>query len=263
MKKIRYLFTLFILISFSILFISGCAHSSKLVPATVTGQLEKAESFSAQGEYREAIIIYEELIEKNNIKNSKIYFNCANSYYQLNNHGKAIFFYLQALKIDPHNKKIKANLSIVRTKRDGGWKQTPPASFFNIANSLFAWLIPELRLILFLFFSTTFWGLLTLRLLKMRPKRKHLLYIAAILSFIVGLSLCFDLTKQFHPKEGVIFNYTEGRSADHSSAEPLFPEQLPPGVEFTILQERSGWILIKLKRGGECWIESSSAGITE
>lgn len=261
-KKIKNL-ALIALSLLSITIIIGCVAPSKPLLSSVFNELNQAEQLSSKGKYTEAAALYEEIIAKDTIINSKLYFNCANNFYRSNNMGKAIFFYLKALRLDPYNKKIKANLSIARTDRDGGWSQNPPTSLFTITNNILTWVPLKLRLILFLFGTTAFWGLLTLKLLKKRPQKKYLFYILGFLTLFVGLTLCFDLTKPFHPKEGVALGSVEGRSGDNSSAPPLFNEPLSPGVEFTILQERAGWFFVKLKRGGECWVKSTAIGVLE
>lgn len=66
-------------------------------------------------DYIEAIKLYNEAIEKEG-SSASIYYNLGNAYYRVDSLAKAIINYERALRLDPTDEDIRANLEFVRTK---------------------------------------------------------------------------------------------------------------------------------------------------
>lgn len=83
--------------------------------AHAVGVLSEADSAYSKGDYAEAIELYEKVLgEKGG--SSELYYNIANSYAKCGDYGNSVLNYERSLRIDPSNKKAKANLEYVKDK---------------------------------------------------------------------------------------------------------------------------------------------------
>lgn len=76
---------------------------------------EMGDSAYSQGRFGEAVKIYESLIAANG-GNVELYYNLGNAAYRSNMIGKAILNYERALRIDPTDEDVKANLEFVQSR---------------------------------------------------------------------------------------------------------------------------------------------------
>lgn len=76
---------------------------------------EMADSAYNKEDYREAIRLYTESIEKEG-KSSTAYYNLGNAYYRNDNIGKAVLCYERALRLNPTNADARQNLDFVRSR---------------------------------------------------------------------------------------------------------------------------------------------------
>jgi tetratricopeptide (TPR) repeat protein len=88
------------------------------------------QSYDA-GEYQKALTQYLELLNRHH-KTSEIYFNIGNTYFRKGDLGKAIYFFQQALQINPANGNAQFNLNFAREKAVDRI-QLPAAANFSIA----------------------------------------------------------------------------------------------------------------------------------
>ena len=76
---------------------------------------EQANNLYAQGKFTEAIQSYETLLKSGSIS-AALYYNLGNAYYKAGQNGMAIASYSSALRLNPRDADIKANLNFVRNK---------------------------------------------------------------------------------------------------------------------------------------------------
>ena len=76
---------------------------------------EAGDSAYSQKRFKDALDIYESLIEEGG-GTVELHYNLANAAYRMNMLGKAILNYERALRLDPSDEDVKANLEFVRTK---------------------------------------------------------------------------------------------------------------------------------------------------
>ena len=72
-----------------------------------------ANSLYKEGNYEEAIKLYEQ-IQSQNIASSELYYNLGNCYYKLNKVAPTIYNYEKALKLNPLNEDAKNNLVLAK-----------------------------------------------------------------------------------------------------------------------------------------------------
>lgn len=74
-----------------------------------------ADSFYMINDYKEAIYIYEQLLQKEG-ESADVYYNLGNSYYKSDEVAKAILNYERALLLSPADKDVEFNLAIAKSK---------------------------------------------------------------------------------------------------------------------------------------------------
>ncbi len=87
-------------------------------------QFQKANQAYMQGHYQQAVALYLDIAEKKGVSANLLY-NLANSYAALGRPGKAIVNYQRALRLDPGDPDIRANLTQVQ-KDEGLYQDDKP-----------------------------------------------------------------------------------------------------------------------------------------
>lgn len=98
--------------------------------------ISKADADSAyvKGEFQKAIDYYETLLEEG--VSDELYYNLGNSYFKMDNIGKAILNYERALLLNPGNNDIQANLVISRSKTVDKVEPLPELFFISWTKAL-------------------------------------------------------------------------------------------------------------------------------
>lgn len=78
---------------------------------------DTAEKLYKENKFNEALQEYQAL-EKRNYAGKELYYNMGNCYYKANMNGMAIAYYEKALKYDPADEDIQANLRLVNSKTE-------------------------------------------------------------------------------------------------------------------------------------------------
>lgn len=113
--------------------------ADSLAIPTLTDQPQKvskanADSAYVHGEFQKAIDYYEALLVKG--VSDEIYYNLGNSYFKIDNLGKAILNYERALLLNPGNNDIQANLIISRSKTVDKVEPLPELFFISWTKAL-------------------------------------------------------------------------------------------------------------------------------
>ena len=86
-----------------------------VIPVMMSAQTKDlAEKDYREGNYKEAVSKYEQLLQKGN--SFEIYYNLGNAYYRLDSLGKSILNYEKALLLNPSDQDVISNLEFVRAK---------------------------------------------------------------------------------------------------------------------------------------------------
>lgn len=201
--------------------------------------------------------------------NGPLHFNLGNAYMQAGDLGRAVASYIRAERSIPGDQDLKQNLAQARSRvehsfaRDGGallvdsvarWWHILPIGVRQAAAWL-AWFI--------------FWGTLLLQLLAPRrvsrtqahqSARKLVLGSSLILWCLFGGTLIADeLLRTLRPQGVLVEPNVLLRKGNGEGFDPAFAESLSPGVEFSVLEERPGWMRIELPDSRSGWIKASQA----
>ncbi len=224
--------------------------------------ISEANELYNEQKYEQARDIYLKLVQKG-INNSKLYFNLGNTYFQLQDYGKARLYYEKAKKLNPNDRDILYNIQFIKQYLTDKVPEEENSfilkilkkinNFFGI--NLLLWVILGLFIILSVQLS-----FLILRIKGENVQwQKFLLSITALL-FIFSLAYGIAKLYYFQNSEfGVIIAHTvDGYSGPGTDYKKTFT--IHEGLKVSIEEEQANWYLIKLPNGIGGWIEKSQIG---
>jgi tetratricopeptide (TPR) repeat protein len=221
------------------------------------------DDVQSQKLYSKAILAFERIINEAQIKNSKLYYNLANTYFLNGELGKAILNYRRAEKLDQADADIRKNLDFARSKRID--KVSNPTEK-QVLQTLFFWHYDFSTKTKFVVTCVCF-GLVCLSLTVMVWFGR--MAVARVVVIIAGIGLvCFFASVAIDTKIeadttcGVITaSEVIAHQADWQDSPPSFKEPLHTGTEFELIEERPGWYHVRLLDESDGWIPQDSAGL--
>ncbi len=200
--------------------------------------------------YEKAILSFEKIINDGKVSNAKLYCNLANTYLLKGDVGRAILNYRRAEKLDSSDNNIRKNLAFARSKRTDQIKlqtekQVMQTLFFIITSVCFA--IVCIILTMMIWFGRAAW-------------KTAILILSAILTVLFLASFTIDVIKQMNQIDGVITAAeVVARQGDGVNYPESFKLPLHAGTEFNLIEQRPGWLHIKLSNSSDGWIPDNSA----
>lgn len=217
-------------------------------------QFEKANNLYHAQQYDQAKELYLQILDAGLIS-AELEYNLANTYYQLDQFGYAIKYYLRACKIDPRNKEIRLNYHLAYDKiqndypvQDSLWKifWHKPLDLFN------QWELLDMIFVLYLIL----WILIYF--ISIRKKYNWI-------SLAVGISLIFFYLAVSYAKDVYLLdkNPTGIMLEDHLAyniprVENIEKFKLYEGNQFKIMDQQYDWYQIQLENGLIGWVEQDS-----
>lgn len=245
MKKLVYILLIFVSYTTS-------------VRATVQEDYLAANKLYTEGNYTDAIEIYESLISNDNLS-TNIYYNLANAYYKTNDIPSAILNYERSLKLKPDHEDALFNLKMANLKTTDKIERLPELFIGNTWKNLVrsktvdGWSKYSVILIFVaLFFFISY-------LLSQQTIIKKTGFYAGIFFLMLSI-LSWTMAGQHHSlvnesAEAIIFSPSVTiKSEPNETSEKLFT--LHEGTKLKLLEEVNGWSKIKLPNGNVGWILS-------
>ncbi len=189
------------------------------------------------------------------IENGQLYYDLGNTHLRLGEIGAAIADYRRARRLIPGDERLTANLRFARSLRRDNIEDSGKRTLIK---TLFVWhrsLPFRTRKTIALVAYGLFWLALLIRLAPRSPALGYavLICLAGWLSF--GVSVGVDLYSQRRLTEGVLVrNQVVVRKGNGEGYEPQYKQPLHEGVEFTVVEQRRGWIEIELRDGSRGWV---------
>jgi hypothetical protein len=233
-------------------------------------ELLNTDPTTARMRLGEAAATWEEIVHDAEIQSSAMQYNIGNARLLGGDVGRAILAYRRAERLHVGSGvRVETNLeqarSQVRTKIDAGAESW----FLRI---VFYWheRVPG-RWRCFVFFGTFvfcwvwFIARLVLKVRGLPQWRASIGRWPGVTSGVVAMillgSLLADEGRWFERDAGVVLKETVGRKGPSESGYAAsFSEALAPGVEFEILESRSGWLFVKLADGRTTWVDRGDVG---
>ncbi|RQW05928.1 MAG: hypothetical protein EH225_04075 [Calditrichaeota bacterium] len=255
-----------IILLFTVLSAASCR--SEKIDDSIHILLSEAEELYKKGlllsghEREEAFLqsafAYDEAMRKGNLENPFVFYNAANSYLLAGNTGEAVLYYRKAESKFPSSRQIRHNLSEARNsvplkiERKETNHIIKTVFFFHYDFSA------GIKFKILAFFVFLIFAGASFLLFRNINYLKTLLIILSFLAILFAGSLIIE---SMQPIEGVVIQSVSGRKGDSEGYDKVFNEDLSPGVEFKVLENRSGWLYIKLTDGHTCWIPEESADL--
>jgi tetratricopeptide (TPR) repeat protein len=201
----------------------------------------------------------ERIVNEGHIHNGKLYYNIGNTYFEMNDLGRAILNYRLAEQLIPNDPNLKQNLDFARSKC---LDKIPVKQETKVLQTLFFWhydLSTTTRMIILGIFFPAFWSLAAVRLFLKKTTLNWLMFASAALALIMIVSLSIDAWSRSKNISGVIIaSEVTARKGDSETYQPSFNEPLHAGTEFDLRENRGRWFLIELADGRSCWVPAKS-----
>jgi tetratricopeptide (TPR) repeat protein len=218
--------------------------------------MQKAADYYRQGEFDNAIDIYEKL-RNDGYEGTSIYFNLANSYYRIGKLGYAILNYERALKNSPSDEDVKHNLAFAKLSTVDRIQPLPTFFLFEWWESMLAalsvngWTIAAFifYFVLILFFTLYFFA-------KTVSQQKVILFsgLAALVILAINVSLLIvKINREESHISGVVVeqSITVKTSPDIKSTDAFVIHE---GLKVKLEDKLDGWVRIRLADGKVGWL---------
>jgi tetratricopeptide (TPR) repeat protein len=208
--------------------------------------------------YQKALFRYERLV-KEGVRNGKLFYNIGNTYYRLDDIGRAILNYRRAGFFIPDDPDFIESLTFVLTKRRDSIEEKQKK---QVLKTIFFWhydISAKIKIWIFSVFYCASLALGATKLLKHRSLSGW--WVGA--PFFVGLlffgSLMMERIAFVENRMGVLVDYeVTARKGDGETYQPSFEDSLHAGTEFRLIEDRGQWYHIEVADGRRCWIKARS-----
>lgn len=213
----------------------------------------------ALAEYRRAHDGFQAVVDAG-IDNGQLYYNLGNTHLRLGEIGLAIADYRRAERLIPGDQRLRANLRFARSlTRD----HIEPSGKQTILRTVFFWRYlwpPRTRKTAAMAAYGLFWLFLVFRTLFPRLRIRYPALVCLLLWMILSVSVALDLPSQRGSAEGVLVkDDIVVRKGNGEGYDPQFRQSLHEGVEFTVIEQRGGWLRIGLADGNQGWVRVREA----
>jgi len=236
--------------------------NSTYAETAATRLFNKANQFYEEGQYEEAIVEYERIIDSG-LKNGYVYYNLGNAYFNNKQLGPAILSFERARRLLPRDEDIRANLEHaklltvdkIETPKPG-WIAQLVIRLHNLFNLVEVTVIVWVLYIVLCTMAVVF---ILSRGSRVRSALLHTGSIALALFILTGCSLFLKIRAAESTQTAVIMApKVDARSGPGEEYTKMFI--LHEGTEVKIRQSRENWHLISIPGGTGGWIE---AGVVE
>jgi len=235
------------------------AHA-EIPEAEIPSLFRQTNSLYGQGKYAEAVEGYKAIIQAG-WESGPLYYNLANTYFKLNNLGRAILNYRRAWNLSPGDPEITKNLEYAREGlRDdiaalplSVWARSKRAVILQFPLGIW------IGISAVLYFLTIVWLIAALLI---RPLRKKSPLILKWLGGCLVISILISgLAYSFYRTPGAII-LQPTVSVRYGPAETdAAAFKLHEGTEVKKVRGKDGWLQISLPDGKSGWLRADSLGI--
>lgn len=224
--------------------------------------LETRNQVAARAGFADAAAIYRRIADSG-VRNGELMLNLGNSLMKAGEASRAVAAYLDAERMLPGDARVRdalANARAATSTRLGPATGSGPLDRVAAAWSavplnartwaaLVAWL--------------ALWSVVAAGILagwrRGIPWRSAIV-IAALAGALPGATVCVDVLRTSLDRPGVVISEAAVlRKGNGEGFAPAVQESLPSGAEFTMLEERPGWLRIRLPDGQSGWIRQGDA----
>jgi len=215
----------------------------------------------AQELYRKALLRYERLV-KEGVRNGKLYYNIGNTYYRLDDIGRAILNYRRAELFIPEDLELEESLNFVLTKRRDSIEEKQKK---QVLKTLVFWhydISAKVKLWLFGVLYSVSFIMGAVQIVQFRSFSNWWIGAPFLIAVLLGGSLMIERLAQSENRMGVLVDYeVTARKGDGDTYQPSFEDPLHAGTEFRLIEDRGQWYHIEVADGRRCWIKARSGDL--
>ncbi len=223
-------------------------------------QLKDANKLYSESKFEEAAKQYEALISENYVS-PELFFNAGNTYYRLNEIGKAIYYYEKAKMLAPNDDDINYNLDLAKLRVKNLPPEVPKIFPVRVFKQTVFWksyafwgYVSLLLFIVFLIFVWFYFVSETSKAKKIRLPAAIIFLFFSITAFIFMQYNKSVLTA--HNEAIIINNEIIAKSSPEEKANDLF--KVYEGYKVKIEGNSGDWYEIKLSDGRKAWVKKDA-----
>jgi tetratricopeptide (TPR) repeat protein len=240
------------------LLLSACLFSILTSSAlSTTSVFEEAGNAYIKGDYKTAVLLYEQILSEQQVTNAELHFNLGNAYFKLTDYPNAILNYERSLKLIPDDADVRFNLALANLRIEDKIEQVPDMFYKRWFVSLRGMAGADTWGILFLislalcsagFFLYVLSNSIVIR------KTGFFGGICLLLLSITFLGLGISMySKQTSHTEAIVFSGSVSvKSSPVESGTGLFV--IHAGTKVQLTDELGDWVKIHLADGNEGWL---------
>jgi tetratricopeptide (TPR) repeat protein len=237
-----------------------CALHAEIPDEEIPSLFRQTNSLYAQGKYDEAITGYRTILQAG-WESGPLYYNLANTYFKLNNLGRAILNYRKAWNLSPGDPEITKNLEYAREGlRDdiaalplSVWARAKRGVILQFPLGIWIGISAVMYL---LTIAWLFTALMIHPLRKKSPIVLKWLGGALVLSIIISI-----LAYSFYQTPGAIILQPTVSVRYGPAESDAAAFKLHEGTEVKVVRRKDGWLQIALPDGKSGWLPADSLGI--
>ena len=232
------------------------------VQSAALGLYNEANSLYRNGEFKAARDKYLWVVDSG-VQNGQVYYNLGNACFKVDQLGEAILWYERALRLEPRDADIQANLRFankIKKDREPAIEENP-IWLFLVAVYLYPTL-NELGIIFglsfFLLFVVAAWSL-------WNQERNRTVWFGALLTCVfLALSSGFFFATRIYAhanlQEGII-TVKEGIARSGPDQDQTVVFQVHEGTKVKIERQEHDWLLIRLDNGWGGWLPAAAVSV--
>lgn len=238
-----------------ILFLIG--HLSCLVAQSPEESFEQANAAYNGGNYALAIEKYSSILSEG-VHSAEVYFNLGNAHYRLGDVAESVFYFEQALRLDPNDEAIQNNIAFARNMSLDAIEPLPQTQLKKIYQFLLSKFTLDQWAYLTVLLVWISAGLLGCYRWSKRMNTKRIFFvlgIVIILFSLFSLSITQSKLQQFKEQRAIVFaQEIEVWGEPNKRSDVLF--LLHEGAVVEVEDILTGWSKIKLANGSIGWVEN-------
>lgn len=201
-------------------------------------------------------------IPQSGYASAAVYYNMGNCYFRLNQIGSAILYYEKALRLNPGDQEIEANLELARARTVDRIEPLPSFFLFDWWDTVKTSMTPNQLSVLLLVGYLLFMGLWITMLFLRERFRKFLIYSLAAIGFLTLFSsylLITQIRAEDRSAEAIVLATSANvHSAPDAGSTDMFV--LHEGTKVTMTDPRGEWARVTLIDGKTGWLRVSDLG---
>ncbi|MCA9119292.1 MAG: hypothetical protein H6822_06365 [Planctomycetaceae bacterium] len=218
---------------------------------------ERFEQANDSAQFLQAAAIYQEILDAG-VVSGAVFYNQGNAFMRAGEKGRAIACYRQAKRYRPRDPYLDANLRFAL----GNAGATPPKPVIEYILFWCDWVSYQGKFNISLGCALATFVISVASLFVKPQLLKRAATLALCLTVAFAISAVYDWYRYSHLKHGVMINdEVVARKGDSETYQPAFTKSLDEGTEFVVMEQRGGWLHLRLAGGQEGWVASTDVTV--